>query len=124
MVTYTITQKQFDRTNRLLSDLFDMEYQYIYVENQNFDCYGNKIIPWNKGRPWSKEEKKVISQSRKNQPSPFKGKKRPELQKPHSDSSKDKMSVACKNRPKTSCILCKKVISGQGNFLQHYKFNH
>jgi hypothetical protein len=124
MATYTITQEQFDHTNKLLSDLFKMKYQYIYVGDHSFHLYENKTVPWNKGRPWSKEEKKVISQSRKGQPSPFKGKKRPELQKSHSTDSKVKMSIVCKNRPKTSCVLCKKVISGQSNFLQHYKFNH
>jgi hypothetical protein len=123
MSIYHITPEQFDKLNKSLSVALDMDYNYIEHNGQQFEC-SNKLIPWNKNRPWSKQEKKNISNGRKGQPSIFKGKKRPELSSPHTKKSKLKMSVVCKNRPKTSCILCRKIISGQSNFMQHYKFNH
>jgi hypothetical protein len=124
MSIYKLTQKEFDKTNRSLSEALDVKYQHIQVGDQEFECFdqGN-VVPWNKDRPWLEEEKRAISKGRKGKgKSP--GKKRTWIQKPHSAEAKFNMSVSCKNRPKTSCILCKKIITGQSNFLQHYKFNH
>ena len=124
MITFTITPEQFDKVNRNLSEVFDIEYSYIEYSTTTFESSKSNFGRLGTlGYKYTEEQRKNISNSKKGKPSPMKGLKL-KPNGPHSEESKKKMSISCKNRPKTSCILCKKVINGQSNFLQHYKFNH
>ena len=124
MITYTITPEQFDKTNKALSEALGMNYQYIDYQTNTFESFKSNFGGLGTlGYKYTEEQRRNISNSKKGKPSSKKGLKL-KPNGPHSEESKQKMSISCKNRPKTSCILCKKVINGQSNFLQHYKFNH
>lgn len=124
MITYTITTEQFDKTNKALSDVLGMNYSYLHFKDEKYVCsnrgYGGIGTL---GYKYTADQRKNISNGRKGIPNWNKG--GTYLSKgPHTSDSKQKMSESCKNRPKSSCLLCKKVISGQSNLIQHYKFNH
>lgn len=79
MISFKITQEQFDITNKSLSEIFDVEYQYIYTGDQEFHCFhNNRITSWNKGingkdshrygQKFSEESKQKMSLRKKGTP--------------------------------------------------------
>lgn len=76
MNIYVLTQKQFDKTNKALSEYFGVP--YVFIENGDMKIECEEIVPWNKGKkglqvawnkgitgtkgkPVSEEKKKQIS---------------------------------------------------------------
>jgi len=120
----SISQKQFDFINKSLCEELGMELINLQIEDVVYVCeksnYGGIGTL---GYKYTEEQKRNISLSKKGKPSLFKGIKRKPTG-PHKEDSKKKMSESCKNRPKTCCIICKREISGQSNFIQHLKFSH
>jgi hypothetical protein len=87
MNTHKITQKQFDNTNKSLSDFFDVTYTHIKIEENEifFDnnVWGGKTIGTT-GYKYTKEQKRNISESLKGNKS--------WLGKTHTEETKNKIS--------------------------------
>lgn len=86
MNTFKITQEQFDATNKCLSDLFDVPYNYIKFEDEiifTHNGWGGKTMGTT-GYKYTEEQKKNISNS-------LKGKKI-WLGKKHTEETKQKIS--------------------------------
>jgi hypothetical protein len=54
-----ITQEDFNKTNKALSEAFGVEYEFISVGDQQFEINSNYAPSWNKGKkglqvPWNK----------------------------------------------------------------------
>ena len=87
MNTYKITQKQFDATNKSLSDFFNVPYTYIKIEEDEIifknNGWGGKTIGTT-GYKYTEEQKKNISDSLKGNKS--------WLGKTHTEETKNKIS--------------------------------
>jgi hypothetical protein len=96
MLIYSITQEDFDKTNKALSEALDVEYSYIEVGTTYFNTTNGSRKVSTKGTTGFKftdESKQKMSSSHKG--------KTYRLGTKHSEESKKRISEACKGRKLT-----------------------
>jgi len=91
MNIYILTQEQFDKTNKALSDYFGVEYTHIDVGDQKFEYdrngWGGKT-KGTTGLKYTEDQRKSMSISRKGKPNGLLGKKLSEEHKQKISESK------------------------------------